>query len=251
MRELPGEIFMSVLVQPGCSSYYNRQWLGIFYPEGMPTKEWFAYYCTQFNTFELNASFYKFPTAKTLQTWHKKSPDRFVYSIKAPKLITHTKKFVDCAHELVEFYEACESGLKDKLGCVLFQLPPSYHYTPERLALILTNINPDFDNVIEFRNTSWWTKEVYQAFIQHKLIFCSVNYPKLPTDVIATAKTAYVRLHGNPRLFYSEYSYDELNELMHQLAAHKFKQAFVYFNNTASPAGILNALTIKRLQNNA
>lgn len=236
---------MSVRVHPGCSSYYNRQWLSIFYPEGLLSKEWFAYYCTQFNTYELNASFYKFPTTKTLQTWYKKSPDGFVYSIKAPKLITHTKKFVDCANELAEFYKACESGLKDKLGCVLFQLPPSYNYTPERLTLILASVDPDFDNVIEFRNASWWTEDVYQAFIQHKLIFCSVNYPKLPTNIIATAQTGYVRMHGNPRVFYSEYSDEELSDVMHQLAAQKFKQAFVYFNNTASTAGILNALMIR------
>ena len=239
---------MSVVVHPGCCSYYNRQWQGIFYPEGMPSKEWFAYYCTQFNTYELNASFYKFPTTKTLQTWYKKSPDGFVYSIKAPKLITHTKKFVACEAELTEFYQACEAGLKNKLGCVLFQLPPSFHYTAERLALILASVNPDFSNVIEFRNASWWTDAVYSAFRQHKLIFCSVNYPKLPTDIIGTTKTAYVRLHGNPRLFYSEYSDAELDAVMLQLAAHKFKQAFVYFNNTASTAGILNALSIKRLQ---
>lgn len=228
----------------GCSSYYNRQWQGIFYPEGMPTKEWFAYYCTQFNTYELNASFYNFPTPKSLQTWYRKSPAEFKYSIKAPKIITHTKKLVDCQVELAEFYKACEAGLKDKLACVLFQLPPSFHYTPERLDLILASVNPDFSNAIEFRNASWWTESVYQAFRQHKLIFSSVNYPKLPTEIIATTQTAYVRMHGNPRLFYSEYSKEELDAVMGQLAAHKFKQVFVYFNNTASTAGILNALTM-------
>ena len=232
----------------GCSSYYNRQWEGIFYPVGMPTKEWFAYYCTQFSTYELNASFYHFPTTKSLQTWYRKSPTAFKYSIKAPKIITHTKKFAGCEAELGEFYQACESGLKDKLAYVLFQMPPSFHYTPERLALIIASLNPDFSNAIEFRNASWWTEEVHEAFRQHKLIFCSVNYPKLPTDIIATTETAYVRMHGNPRLFYSEYSNEELDAVMHQLAAYKFKQVYVYFNNTASTAGMLNALTIKLLQ---
>ena len=237
---------MSVTVYPGCSSYYNRQWLGIFYPEDMPSKEWFAYYCTQFNTYELNASFYKFPTTKTLQTWYKKSPKGFLYSIKAPKVITHTKRFADCQSELAEFYNVCESGLKDKLGCVLFQLPPSFHFTPERLALVIESVNSDFDNVIEFRNASWWTEDVYKAFSHHKLIFCSVNYPKLPTEIIASTKTAYVRLHGNPRLFYSEYSDEDLQAMMHLVKAHRLKNAFIYFNNTASPAGILNALTVRR-----
>lgn len=232
----------------GCSSYYNRQWQGIFYPEGMPTKEWFAYYCTQFNTYELNASFYHFPTTKSLQTWYRKSSAEFKYSIKAPKIITHTNKFMGCEAELAEFYKACESGLKDKLACVLFQLPPSFHYTPERLALIIASLNPDFSNVIEFRHAGWWTEEVFQAFRQHKLIFCSVNYPKLPTDIIATTKTAYVRLHGNPRLFYSEYNEKDLQVMLDQLGKLKSKNAFIYFNNTASHAGILNALSVRRMQ---
>ena len=235
-------------IYPGCSSYYNRQWQGIFYPEGLPTRDWFAYYCTRFNTYELNSSFYKFPTTRSLQSWYRKSPDGFRYSIKAPKIITHTKKFVSCETELAEFYAACETGLKDKLACVLFQLPPSFHYSPERLTLIVASVNTSFCNVIEFRHASWWIDEVFQAFRQHQLIFCSVSYPGLPAEIIATTPTAYVRLHGKPRLFYSEYSDAELDEVMQQIAIHKCRQAYVYFNNTASTAGILNALTILRLQ---
>lgn len=235
-------------IYPGCSSYYNRQWVGIFYPEGMPTREWFSYYCTQFTTYELNVSFYKLPTTRSLQTWYRKSPDGFRYSIKAPKIISHTKKFVGCETELAEFYVACETGLKDKLACVLFQLPPSYQYSPERLALILASMNPHFSNAIEFRHASWWTDEIFQAFRQRKLIFCSVNYPDLPTEIIATTPTAYVRLHGNPRLFYSEYGDENLRNMMHQLGRLKLNDAFVYFNNTASPAGIQNALAVRRMQ---
>lgn len=152
---------------------------------------------------------------------------------------------MDCAAELAEFYQASETGLKDKLACVLFQLPPSFHYTPERLALIIENADPNFRNAIEFRNVSWWTDEVFQAVRTHKLIFCSVNYPNLPTDILATASTAYVRLHGNPRVFYSEYSEDALRHMLKQLANLNSQDAFIYFNNTASPAGILNALTVQ------
>ena len=234
-------------IYPGCSSYYNRQWQGIFYPEGLPTREWFAYYCTQFNTYELNSSFYTVPTTKSLHTWYRKSPDGFRYSIKAPKIITHTKKLIGCEAELANFYDACETGLRDKLACVLFQLPPSYHYNPERLELILASTNAHFSNAIEFRHTSWWTAEVLETFRQHKLIFCSVNYPGLPTDIITATPTAYVRLHGNPRLFYSEYSDADLQSMVRQLESLNVNDAFVYFNNTASPAGIMNALTINKM----
>ena len=234
-------------IYPGCSSYYNRQWQGIFYPEGLPTREWFAYYCTRFNTYELNSSFYKFPTKKSLHTWYQKCPEEFTYSIKAPKIITHTKKFVDCKTELAEFYDVCETGLKDKLACVLFQLPPSFQYSPERLDLIVASVNTRFRNAIEFRHASWWVDEVLQTFRQHKLIFCSVNYPGLPAEIIATSQTAYVRLHGNPRLYYAEYSDADLRQTLRQLHTLKPAEAFVYFNNTASTAGIMNALELQRL----
>lgn len=155
---------------------------------------------------------------------------------------------MECETELAELYAACEEGLKDKLACVLFQLPPSFHYSPERLELIIASVNANFRNTIEFRHASWWTEEVFQAFRQARLIFCSVNYPSLPTDILATTPTAYVRLHGNPRLFYSEYSDEDLRSMMHQLDSLKLKDAFVYFNNTASPAGIVNALAAQRMQ---
>ena len=232
----------------GCSSYYNRKWVDIFYPADLPTKEWFAYYCKFFNTYEFNSSFYKFPTSKNLHTWYKKSPDEFIFSVKALKLITHIKKFVECEREINDFYQVCREGMNDKLGCVLFQLPPSFRYSPERLELISNSLSPDFKNVIEFRNESWWIQEVYDEFIKNNLIFCSVNYPKLPTTIIETTSTGYVRMHGNPNLFYSEYSSEELRKMFDEIrSANRFKEVFIYFNNTASTAGILNALAIKHM----
>ena len=234
-------------ISVGCSSFRNSKWIGIFYPESLPSKAWFVYYCEHFNTYELNATFYKFPTAKSLRTWYEKSPAGFLFSIKAPKLITHVKRFAECELEISDFYRACREGMNDKLGCVLFQFPPSFQYTPQRLELIINNLNPEFKNVIEFRNNSWWVEEVYDEFIKNKIIFCSVNYPQLPTTIIETASTGYVRLHGNPKLFYSEYSPEELSKVCDEIhMATELKDVFIYFNNTASTAGILNALTIKQ-----
>ena len=119
---------------------------------------------------------------------------------------------------------------------------------PERLKLIIRNLSPDFKNVIEFRNQSWWTQEVYDALTKNKLIFCSVNYPGLPTTIVETSSTGYLRLHGNPELFYSKYSAEELSKTYDEIrAANKLKKIFIYFNNTASTAGILNALAFKQV----
>jgi len=235
-------------VLTGCSSYYNYQWTDVFYPKDIGRNKWFEYYCEHFNTYEINGTFYKFPTAKTLQTWYKKAPKGFLFSLKVPKIITHIKRLAECENELSQFYTACREGLADKLGCVLFQLPPSFSYNEERLQLVLNAVDPEFKNAVEFRNESWWRQDVYDALTTKNITFCSVNYPKLPTQLITTNQISYYRFHGNPRLFYSEYNNEELLSLINQLIkAEKIKDAFVYFNNTASTAAILNALKFKDL----
>jgi len=230
----------------GCSSYYNYQWTDIFYPKDIGRNKWFEYYCEHFDTYEINATFYKFPTVRTLQTWYKKAPVVFEFSLKVPKVFTHIKKLAECKEELSQFYSVCKEGLGDKLGCVLFQLPPSFSYTQEHLELVLNAANPEYKNVVEFRNESWWRQEVYDALSANNIAFCSVNYPNLPTDVIITNNMVYYRLHGNPRLFYSEYKEEELRTLYKDLvSAEHVDKAYVYFNNTASTAAILNALQLK------
>jgi uncharacterized protein YecE (DUF72 family) len=232
----------------GCSSYNTASWKGIFYPEDIPKSRWFQYYCGHFNTYELNSTFYKFPTVRILQNWYNKTPEGFLFSAKAYKGITHFKRFNDCEQEIADFYAACREGLADKLACVLFQLPPSFSYSEERLALITGSLDHSFKNVVEFRNESWWRQEVYDALAEKGITFCSPNYPTLPTDVIATTPTGYIRMHGNPKLFYSEYSEEELDDLYNEIVSKDLGEAFIYFNNTASEAAIRNALYFKSLR---
>jgi uncharacterized protein YecE (DUF72 family) len=232
----------------GCSSFYNAKWKNVFYPENIPSAKWFEFYCQHFNTFEINATFYKFPTLRILENWYKKSPDGFIYSVKAPKLITHIKKFVDCKPEIEEFYSLCKQGLNDKLGCILFQLPPSFHYGPENLDLILESLNLDFKTAVEFRHQSWWSQEVYDQLAKNNITFCSVSHPTMPPDIIANTSVGYVRLHGKPKMFYSEYSHKDLMKL-YEIIIEKnlFEEVFIYFNNTASAAGVLNAQELNTL----
>ena len=146
----------------GCSGFHYRDWKGIFYPSDIPQRKWFEYYSSKFDTLELNVTFYRFPQFRFLQNWYAISPDKFSFAVKAPRLITHYKQFRDCERLLGDFYSTTEEGLKDKLGAVLFQLPPKFHYTSERLDLLLCNIRKGFKNTIEFRHSSWWTDEVYK-----------------------------------------------------------------------------------------
>jgi len=232
----------------GCSSYNTADWKGVFYPENLPKTKWFEYYCEHFSTYELNSTFYRFPTLKSLQSWHDKTPENFLFSIKAPKQITHIHRFKECRQLIEDFYMVSSEGLAGKLGCVLFQLPPGFDYSASGLELIVNSLNPEFKNVVEFRNQSWWIPEVFDALKQRNITFCSVNYPKLPSDIMVTSDIGYVRFHGNPKLFYSAYDREILEKAQSEiLGTNEFKEVFVYFNNTASTAGILNALEMKEL----
>ncbi|MFD1605662.1 DUF72 domain-containing protein [Flavobacterium artemisiae] len=230
----------------GCSSFNNRFWKGVFYPENLPSKKWFDYYCEKFDTYEFNGSFYKFPTLRIFENWYNKSPKDFLFSVKVPKEITHLKKLNDCENRLQEFYDVCRLGLKEKLGPILFQLPPSYVFTKEKLETIINILNYDFQNVIEFRHESWWNDEVWDLFKEKKITFCSVSHPNLPQTIFKDFPLVYIRFHGVPKMFYSSYSTEELLFVSKEI---KSKNGFVYFNNTASEAGILNALELQKIMN--
>src|SRR3982750_2937983 len=115
----------------GCSGFHYKHWKDIFYPQGLPQTKWFEFYCQHFNTLELNVTFYRFPRLSFLETWYKKSPKEFRFSVKAPRLITHFKQFHDSERFISDFYNVVKEGLKDKLGCTLFQLPPRSAYKEE------------------------------------------------------------------------------------------------------------------------
>lgn len=238
---------MKTSLRIGCSSYYNSYWKGIFYPDDLPRKNWFDFYCQHFDTYEINGTFYNFPRLKTFVDWFDKTPYDFLFSVKAPKLITHINKFINCQELLADFYSRAAEGLQHKLACVLFQFPPTYDYTSEKLENIIRQLNLKFDNVLEFRHESWWIPEVWARLAKDNITFCSVSHPKLPYTVFADAPLIYVRLHGTPKMFYSEYAVKELTQLKNTIASNKAKKAFVYFNNTASTAGVMNALEMKKL----
>lgn len=127
-------------------------------------------------------------------------------------------------------------------------VPPSFHFTPEHLELIIANIDPRFQNVVEFRHAGWWNQEVYDALEKNNVIFCSVSHPTMPEEIIINNPTAYFRVHGSPRMFYSEFATtQQMNLYRHLTDEKKLKEAYIFFNNTAGTAGILNAMELKWL----
>ena len=232
----------------GCSGFAYKEWKEVFYPAKLPQRSWFTYYTEHFNTLELNVTFYRFPQVAFLENWYAQSPDNFRFSVKAPRLITHYKQFHEVAQLLGDFYQTIQLGLREKLGAVLFQLPPRMAYTAERLERIINSLDPAYQNVLEPRHASWWQPTVYQELAKHNISFCGMSHPELPPDVVANTEVLYYRLHGVPELYKSPYSVDDLRQLMQQIkAARHVKQVYIYFNNDIDASAILNARELQEL----
>ncbi len=232
----------------GCSGFSNRNWKGEFYPEELPSSDWLEFYAGRFNSVEVNSTFYRMPRQSTLDKWFYQVSEDFIFTLKAPKQITHFGKFNETEVALKDFYEKTKAGLRHKLGPILFQLPPSFHFSKENLHKIIDQLDPDFKNVLEFRHSSWWNEEVFETFRKADVTFSGLSYPSpnLSSELIQTNQQVYYRLHGVPILYKSEYASEQLNELADSVPS-KCDEAFIYFNNTWGLAGIRNALEFKRI----
>ncbi|MCR8560508.1 DUF72 domain-containing protein [Mucilaginibacter sp. BJC16-A38] len=234
----------------GCSGFHYRDWKGPFYPANLPQRKWFDYYCEHFSTLELNVTFYRFPQLSFLQTWYQKAPAEFRFAVKAPRAITHYKKFNDTADLITSFYDTLNAGLQEKLGPVLFQLPPSYDYTEERIDKIINSLNPSFKNVLELRHVSWWRNDVYKKLADHNITFCGMSHPKLPDEVVINTDIVYYRFHGVHDLYRSRYSIEFLRKITDEIKQHQhITEAWCYFNNDYDAIGVFNTREMIELVN--
>lgn len=232
----------------GCSGFYNNDWKGSLYPEDAKSKDFLSLYSQKFNCVEINSTFYRNPTTKTLLKWKDETPEDFKFFIKIPKAISHEKRLKDCKEDIMVFCIHIQDHLKDKLSGFLYQFPPSFKNTQENMDLILKNINPAFLNVIEFRHESWWNEEIFKILGDHNIIFSGVSFPgNLPEDIIVNhPDILYYRLHGKPVLYKSEYTSEFLKDLAQNIINLK-KKTFIFFNNTWGTAAINNSLYLKEL----
>ena len=231
----------------GCSGWFYWKWRGLFYPADLPTGEWFAYYAKRLHTVEINASFYSWPTLANVHAWKRQATRRnFVYTVKVCELITHIKKFKS-TKTLVMDFGLIADVLGARMGCFLFQLPPSYRYTKARLSSILNQLDHSRRNVVEFRHKSWWNKTVYTAFRKNGTIFCSCSGPRLPDKLVRMTDDVYLRMHGPVRWYRHDYTTGELKRWAEKIKASGAKRAWIYFNNDYEAKAPRNAATMRRL----
>jgi uncharacterized protein YecE (DUF72 family) len=241
------DALLKASVYVGCSGWFYWKWRGTFYPDDLPTGEWFRHYAKHLRSVEINASFYSWPTVANVNAWRRQPRERdFVYTVKACELITHIKRFKG-TKTLIKDFGMIADILGDRMGCFLFQLPPSYHFTKARLTAIVSQLDPARRNVVEFRHASWWNETVYAAFRRSGTIFCSCSGPRLPAELIRTTDEVYLRLHGPKHWYRHNYSKEELMKWIDKIEASGAKRVWVYFNNDNEAHAPRNAATMRRL----
>lgn len=231
----------------GCSGWFYWHWGQTFYRRFPRTRDWFGRYASVFRTVELNAPFYSWPTPAVVHGWVREAKRRrFIYTVKVCELITHVKRFAG-TRDLVEDFYFIASILGAKMGCFLFQLPPGFHYTKARLGKIVGQLDPRFRNVVEFRHRSWWNEEVYRAFREAGIIFCSCSGPRLPDQLIATTDEIYLRFHGIKKWYRHDYSREELEIWVERIRRSGTRRVWAYFNNDREGFSIKNARMFSHL----
>ena len=239
---------MSPKYYVGTSGWHYEHWRGRFYPVDLPKSKWLEFYARSFGTVELNNSFYRLPSEKAFANWRDSSLDGFVYAVKVSRFITHIKKLRDVEGALEKFLDRAKL-LGEKLGPLLYQLPPNLHRNDSVLEEFLSILPKDLSHVFEFRHESWLDKGVFDLLHKYNAGLCIYDMPDFTTPLEATADFVYVRFHGSTWLYGGSYSDEELSgwaKNISKLAQGK-KAVYVYFNNDAEAFAVHNAQTLERM----
>jgi uncharacterized protein YecE (DUF72 family) len=231
----------------GTSGWHYEHWRGLFYPEKLVKPKWLEFYAQHFTTVELNNSFYRLPSDGAFINWRKSSSRGFVFAVKVSRFITHIKRLKNVEEPMQNFLARADS-LQDKLGPLLYQLPPTMKRSDETLEAFLSILPRQYRNVFEFRHESWIDDGVFKILKKYNAGLCVFDMPDFTCPVVATADFAYVRFHGSTGLYWSCYSDEELSDWAKRIAelGHNLKTVYVYFNNDAGAYAVRNAKTLAR-----
>lgn len=234
------------MLQLGTSGWSYPGWRGKFYPPDLPAKDWLRFYAEHFSTVEINMTFYRFPKPETLKGWLERTPSHFTFTLKANRQITHLKKLHNVRSDVRYFYILANS-LEKKLGCILFQLPPSISLDMSLLRDFLATLEPTYRNVIEFRHPSWYHDEVYETLREAGVAFCTVSSAQVPAATVVTSRVAYFRFHGLTGGYRYNYSDEELSLWARVIKASEAQEKYVYFNNDYQAFAVRNCLKLRQL----
>jgi len=231
----------------GTSGWHYKHWCGSFYPEKLSPARMLECYFAQFDTVEINNSFYKLPSVETFEKWRQATPAGFCFAVKASRFLTHNKKLKDAESALQNFLPRAEV-LREKLGPILFQLPPRWGVNVERLREFLQVLPRRHRYAFEFREPSWNTEAVYALLRRYNAAYCIYELAGFMSPLQITADFTYVRLHGPGGKYQGSYSLQALQQWSERIAAwDKLRAIYIYFDNDQAGYAAQNALQLKRL----
>lgn len=239
-------------IRIGTSGYSYPHWKDIFYPSSISQSHWLEHYAKFFDTVELNVTFYRQVKKEVFASWYKRTPSNFLFAIKGSRYITHIKRLKDCKDSLKIFFDNA-LPLKEKIGVILWQLPPSMKSDTKVLHNFCNTLNEEgymnYLHTFEFRNSSWFNEEIYKILRKFSIALCIAHSPNWKKEEIITADFIYLRFHGGEVLYGSEYSDEELKEWAMKVKKwkEKGKKIFAYFNNDYGGFAVKNAITLKKL----
>jgi uncharacterized protein YecE (DUF72 family) len=243
----------------GISGWRYPPWRKVFYPDGLPQRAELEYASSRLNSIELNGSFYSLQRPSSYQRWYDETPPGFVFSVKGPRFVTHLKKLADVEAPLANFFASGVLALAEKLGPVLWQLPPTLGYDPDRLAvffdllprstsaavevakghdermkdrnLLTCSVDAPLRHALEIRHPSYENPEFLDLLHEHDIaVVCADSAGKWPMMDSTTADFGYVRLHGAEELYVSGYDDKALDSWAEKIRSWR-RDVYVYFDN--------------------
>jgi uncharacterized protein YecE (DUF72 family) len=236
-------------IRIGTSGYHYKHWVGRYYPAGLRPDQMLAHYLRDFDTVELNNTFYQLPKESTFDAWRDTTPPDFLYAVKGSRFITHMIKLKDAQRGLTNFLPRAER-LGARLGPILWQLPPNWKVNVERLEEFLSLLPKKHDYTFELRNETWMTEEVYAVLRKYNAAFCIYELAGSTSPLEVTADWTYIRLHGPTHFKYQgSYTDDQLAEWTGRIRkwSRKMRAIYVYFDNDDSAYAVDNAMTLKKM----
>ncbi|MEJ2672427.1 MAG: DUF72 domain-containing protein [Deltaproteobacteria bacterium] len=234
----------------GTSGWHYGHWQGPFYPDAVGPEGFLKFYAQRFQTVEINNSFYQLPSERALATWRDTVPPGFIFAVKGSRFITHMKKLKDPERSLAPFLERVKI-LKDKLGPILFQLPPRWHFNLARLEEFLRALPGAWRYTLEMRDKSWINDKAMELLAQHKVAFCIYELDGYLSPQETTTDFVYIRLHGPGGAYQGRYDTQTLADWAGAISAwsRQGREVFCYFDNDEAGFAAQNALELQEMLN--
>lgn len=232
----------------GTSGWSYKHWVGKFYPPGLPSSRQFAFYQQHFTTVELNNSFYRLPPPENFANWRNETNAKFIFAVKANRFLTHMKKLIVDRSSIHRLFASVDE-LEEKLGPILFQLPPKWKINEDRLAAFLAALPKGYRYAFEFREHSWYNDNVYALLRKYNVSFCIYELEYHQSPEVVTSDFIYIRLHGPGSKYQGSYTNATLALWAAKMEGwqKQGKDVYIYFDNDQEGYAAFNALTLKEM----